>query len=137
LDLSWLALVDEKWGERRHVLRDASQECNPGSTAVLRCTEQLPLLFEAKSENSLGFIYHAHKKAFFIHIISVARGNAVFLDFLADLWPSATKLRSCARTYQLKIGFVPRCIICSLPCNVKAIKPAATKVITMAFDEAI
>jgi hypothetical protein len=85
LDLSWLALVDEKWGERRHVLRDASQECNPGSTAVLRCTEQLALLFEIESENSLGFINYTHEEAFFIHIICVARGNAVFLDFLADL----------------------------------------------------
>ena len=95
------------------------------------------MLFEIKSENSLGFIYHTHEKTFFIYVICVGRGDVVFLDFLANLSLLATKLRGCAQTYQLKICFIPRCIICSPSCYVKAIKPGATKVTIMAFNEAI
>jgi hypothetical protein len=56
LDLPWLALVDEEWGQRRHVLADARQEGDPGSITILGCPEQFALLFDTKGKYSLRSI---------------------------------------------------------------------------------
>lgn len=72
LDLSWLALVDEEWGQCRQVLADACQEGNPRSITVLRCPEQFALLFDTKGKYSLRSIDHPQEKALFIDVVRVA-----------------------------------------------------------------
>ena len=56
LDLPLLALVDEEWRQRRHVLADARQEGDPGSITILGCPEQFALLFDTKGKYSLRSI---------------------------------------------------------------------------------
>ena len=118
LDLPWLALVDEEWGQRCHVLADARQEGNPGSIAILGCTKQFALLFDTKGKYSLRSIDYSQKKSFLVHVIRVARLDVVFLDFRANLSSSAAKQTPCTSTYKLKVSSISRRIIGFLSCNV-------------------
>lgn len=124
-------------GRRRHVLTEVRQDFNPGLPTALQYDRQLVLPFEFKDKSSFEFIDETQEKAFFICVICVAKGWCRIPRFSADLSPSATKLRDCAQNSQIKICAMSRCIAWSLLFHVKLIRLAATKVLAMAFDEAL